>query len=329
MAEQAKITLSLEETAKITVPAHLLPLLSQKVEVELTHDELERLAADFMTETLTPCRQALHDASLEVSDIHEVLMVGGQTRMLAVRAKVAQFFNQEPNLSINPSKVVALGAAVQAAILAGETTGLILADVVPLTLGVCTHGVLMDTVVPRNAPVPIHKTKIYTTAHDNQESVEIKVYQGERPLVSENFKLASFILRGIEPASQGEPEIQVTFQVDEDGILHVSAKEPYTGNSKEITITNSLELSEQEIQAHIRDAERYAAEYAHQRRVTYAQFQAKQLKQKLATLFALTTLPDDYKTQIQEALSIQSVDDWVTHTAHTATLQKLWQQAPR
>ena len=325
-AEEAKIALSTQERVSLKIAAAHLPDFSSDLEVELTREEFKQLASAFMNKTLTPCNQALRDARLQVSQIHEIIMVGGQTRMPAIRSTVAQFFGQEPNISVNPDEVVALGAAVQAAILAGKTKGLKLADVVPLSLGVSTHGKLMDTLIPRNTPVPIAKTKIYSTAHDNQESVEIKIFQGEHPLVNQNFNLGSFILRGIEPALQGEPEIQVTFQIDEDAILHVSACDLHTGNVKEITITDSVRLSNEEIAQLIHDAETHAAEYTHQRRQTEAQLQAEQLKQKLTTRIAnkRPPLPDDLIAKIQQTLSTQPIDDWLTHKT---TLQKLWQQA--
>jgi molecular chaperone DnaK len=189
---------------------------------------------------------------LKTSDIKEVLLVGGQTRMPSIRQAVQDFFGIEPNTSVKPEEVVALGAAVQAAIMAGEATGLKLADVVPLSLGVNTRG-LMDTIIPRNTPIPVNKTKMYSTAEDNQDSVEIKIYQGEGKTVEENNKLGGFILKGILPAPAEEPEIEVTFHVDQDGILHVTGKDLRTGNSHETTITDSMRLNEEEINEMIGD----------------------------------------------------------------------------
>ena len=253
--EQAKKELSSAEQAQIQVVGPLSPNSGiTDLSLELTRAELEQITKSFIEETLIPCGQALHDARLKPSDIQEVLLVGGQTRMPAIRQAVRDFFGIEPNISVKPEEVVALGAAVQAAILGGEATGLKLADVVPLSLGVSTKG-LMDTIIPRNTPIPVTKTKIYSTAYDNQESVEIKIYQGERKAVEENYKLGGFILKGIIPGPAEEPEIEVTFHVDQDGILHVTGKDLRTGNSHETTITDSMRLSEEEIEAMIGDGE--------------------------------------------------------------------------
>ena len=223
-------------------------------ELILTRTHLEEMTKNLIEESLLICRRALQDAHLQVSDIQEVLLVGGQTYMPVVREAIRDFFDTEPNVTINPEEVVAQGAAVQAAMLAGLTTGLKLADVVPLSLGVSSKG-RMDQLISRNTSVPVVKTKIYSTAEDKQESVEIQIYQGEDKLVAYNVKLGGIILSGIEPAPAGEPEIEVTFRVDQDGILHVSGKDLRTGNYQETTITDSIKLSEAEIEALLREAE--------------------------------------------------------------------------
>ncbi len=247
--ETAKKELSVKEKAQIEI-AGPLDSISEVTDlsIELTRAELEKLTRSIIDKTLLPCHKALHDARLKASDIQEVLLVGGQTRMPLIREAVRDFFGREPNISVNPEEVVALGAAVQAAMMAGEATGLKLADVIPLSLGVNTKG-LIDTIIPRNTPIPVVKTKMYSTVVDNQESVEIRIYQGEEERAQEKNKLGEFILKGINPAPAEEPEIEVTFHVDQDGILHVTGKDLRTGNSQELTITNSMRLSEEEIEA--------------------------------------------------------------------------------
>lgn len=254
-AEQAKIALSSESAALIHLPGPLSPTVDlHDLDLELTREQFNVLAQAFIDKTLAPCAKALHDARLQAADIQEVLLVGGQTRTPAIHDAVREFFGREPNVSVNPEEVVALGAAVQAAILSREATGLKLADVVPLSLGVETQG-QMDVLIGRNTPIPITKVRSYSTAYDNQESVEINIYQGERPMAADNVKLGSFILRGIEPAPKGEPEIAVTFRVDSDSILLVTAEDVNTGNCKEITITDSIRLSDEEIRKMVREAE--------------------------------------------------------------------------
>jgi molecular chaperone DnaK len=305
-AEQAKIALSSADSVHLSVPGRLSPTSDlHDLDLELTQTQLEAIAEPFIANTLVPCAQALQDARLAISDIQEVLMVGGQTRMPAVRRAVRDFFSIEPNISVNPDEVVALGAAVQAAILAGEATGLKLVNVVPLTLGVSTGGA-MDALILRNTSVPVVKTKAYTTVQDNQESVEVTVYQGEHASVDDNVKLGSFTLSGIEPAPRGEPEIEVTFRVDLDGILHVTGKDLRTGNYREITISDSVRLSDEEIQGMIRDA---------------AEDMVKQLERRLED--EEKTLPDDLASAVRAALITAPPENW---SAYLSTLQDLWRQ---
>lgn len=320
-AEQAKVTLSSDNETRIQLSANLM---GRDLDLTLTRSQLEDIAKPLIEKTLLICSRALQDARLTVADIQEVLLVGGQTHMPALGQAVQEFFGREPNLTVNPEEVVAQGAAVQAAILAGIATGLKLADVVPLTLGVSSKG-RMDTIISRNTPVPVVKTKIYTTACDNQESVEVRIYQGERPLVTDNIKLGGFILSGIEPAPAGEPEIEVTFRVDQDGILHVSGKDLDTGNFKEITITDSVRLSEEEIEAKLREAEDNATEDAAQRQQAEMEQQAEQLVKRLERVLAdkNVILPDELVSAISEAIQITSPHDW---TNHLAVLKNLWQQ---
>ena len=324
-AEQAKIDLSSKEEVQVQITQPLSPTSTVgNLDLTLTRPQLQAMAEKLITQTLAPCRQALQDARLLADDIQEVLLVGGQTRMPAIRKAVQDFFGQEPNITVNPEEVVAQGAAVQAAILAGIVTGLRLADVVPLTLGMKSKG-RMDAIIPRNTPVPVVKTKIYSTAYENQESVELEIYQGERSLVGDNFKLGGFILGGIEPAPAGEPEIEVTFRVDPDGILHVSATDLRTSNCKEITITDSMRLTEAEIEAMLREAEECAPQDAAMRQQAEMEEQTEQLVKRLKRLLAEKKgmLPEELVSNISEALEVTSPADW---QEHVILLKNLWQQ---
>jgi molecular chaperone DnaK len=259
-AERAKVALSSQSSVRIQLKG--LPgsgRKTQSIDVEFTRDQLESLTRVLSERTIELCRRALVDARVEPSEVSEVLMVGGQTRIPLIRRAVAEYFKREPNVSINPDEVVALGAAVQAAMLSGEASGLRLADATPLSLGVNSQGG-MDVVIPRNTTTPtgdIRRT--YTTAWDRQEAVQVEIYQGENPRVADNVRLGVLLLRGIEPAPAGQPEVEVMFRVDQDGILNVTARNTHNGATAEITITDSLRLSEEEIQTHIREAAEQAA----------------------------------------------------------------------
>ncbi len=283
--EQAKIALSEAGDTEIKVPGQLSPTVQlNDLALKITRAQLEHLAESFIEQTLEPCRKALQDAKLSPPEIKEVLMVGGQTRMPAIRQAVKGFFGIELNVDVNPEEVVTLGAAVQAAILAGEARGIVLSDVVPLTLGVRAQGGLMDALISRNSAIPIKKAKIYTTTTDHQDSVEIQVYQGEKPQTADNVKLGCFTLSGIEPAPAGQPEIEVIFHVDENGILHVSAKDKYTEEIQKISITDSVRLSDIEIQKMIKDAEKHGVEYVQKRRRIELCQQAEQLLNRINNL---------------------------------------------
>ncbi len=328
-AEQAKIALSDHHTEEVMVQVsgELSPASGvQDLAVPLPRTQLETLAQQFIADTLEPCRQALHDAKLAVSDIEEILLVGGQTRMPAIRRAVEDFFGLKPNTSVDPDEVVARGSAIQAAILAGEQTGLVLADVVPLTLGVQTEGGLMDAVIERNARMPIRKTKTYSTTTDDQESVEIQVHQGEKPRVADNVKLDSFILGGIEPAPAGQPEIEVTFDVDRNGILKVSAKDVYTGLAHQITITDSVRLSDDEIKAMIHDAKEHALEYDATRRHIEMQQTAQRHLDRLNQFQA--EKGDKFSAELVMAIQeVQTVPDSDELETYLSTLRDLLHQA--
>jgi molecular chaperone DnaK len=203
-------------------------------------------------------QQALKDAGISPSDIDEVVLVGGQTRMPAVQEMVKQVFGKEPHKGVNPDEVVAIGAAIQAGVLKGEVKDILLLDVTPLTLGVETYGGVMTPMIPRNTTIPTSKTETYTTAADAQTSVEVHIMQGERPMATENKSLGRFILDGILPAPRGVPQVEVTFDIDANGILNVSAKDKATGKEQKIVIQSSSGLSDAEIQKMVKDAEEHA-----------------------------------------------------------------------
>ncbi|MGB9879191.1 MAG: molecular chaperone DnaK, partial [Anaerolineae bacterium] len=239
-------------TADQTGPKHLV--------MTLTRSKLEQLVGDLVEKTLGPVEQALKDAKLSPKDIDEVVLVGGQTRMPLVQETVRRFFGKEPNKSVNPDEVVAIGAAIQAAVLSGEVRDVLLLDVTPLTLGIETLGGVATPIIERNTTIPTRKSQIFSTAADGQTSVEIHVVQGERPMAADNKTLGRFILDGIPPAPRGVPQIEVTFDIDADGILHVSAQDKATGREQKITITASSGLTKEEVERMVREAERYAEE---------------------------------------------------------------------
>ena len=216
--------------------------------------------ADLVERTLGPCRQAMQDAGVTPNDIDEVILVGGQTRMPKVQEAVKQLFGREPHKGVNPDEVVAVGAAVQAAVLTGEVKDLLLLDVTPLSLGIETLGGVMTTLIPRNTTIPTKKSEVFTTAADSQTSVEVHVLQGERPMARDNRTLGKFHLIGIPPSPRGVPQIEVTFDIDANGILNVSAKDTATGKQQNITITASSGLTKDEISKMVSDAEAHASE---------------------------------------------------------------------
>jgi len=259
--EKAKIELSTVAQAEVNLPFITADASGPKhLNITLTRSKLEQLVMDLVEKTIGPCRQALQDAGKSTSQIDEVILVGGQTRMPLVRAKVKEFFGKEPNMSVNPDEVVAIGAAIQAGVIKGEVSDVLLLDVSPLTLGIETLGGVATPLIPRNTTIPTSKSQVFSTAADSQPSVEIHVLQGERPMAADNRTLGRFMLDGILPAPRGLPQIEVTFDIDANGILSVKAQDKGTGKEQKITITASSGLSKEEVAKMQREAEAHAAE---------------------------------------------------------------------
>jgi molecular chaperone DnaK len=260
-AEKAKVELSSTVQTEVNLPFITADASGPKhLVMTLTRAKLESLAADLVDRTLGPCRQAMQDAGVTARDIDEVVLVGGQTRMPKVQDVVKQLFGKEPHKGVNPDEVVAVGAAVQAAVLTGEVKDVVLLDVTPLSLGIETLGGVMTTLIPRNTTIPTKKSETFTTAADNQESVEVHVMQGERPMARDNRTLGKFHLVGIPPAPRGMPQIEVTFDIDANSIINVSARDKATGKQQNITITASTTLTKDEIDRMVKEAEANAAD---------------------------------------------------------------------
>jgi molecular chaperone DnaK len=260
-AEKAKIELSTTVETEINLPFVTADASGPKHLVrKLTRAKLEQLVEDLLDRSLEPCKKAIADAGITVDKINEVVLVGGQTRMPKIQEMVKAMFGREPHRGVNPDEVVAIGAAVQAGVLAGEVKDLLLLDVTPLTLSIETLGGVATTMIPRNTTIPTKKTETFSTAADSQTEVEVHVLQGERPLAAQNRTLGKFKLAGIPPAPRGVPQIEVTFDIDANGILNVTAKDNATGKDTRITITSSSGLSKEEVERMAKDAEAHSSE---------------------------------------------------------------------
>ncbi len=284
-AEKAKMELSTTVETEINLPFITADASGPKhLLMKLSRSKLEQLVEDIVQRSMGPCKQALADANLKPENIDEVILVGGQTRMPRIQELVKNFFGREPHRGVNPDEVVAVGAAVQGAVLAGDVKDVLLLDVTPLTLGIETLGGVFTKMIPRNTTIPTKKTEIFSTAADNQPSVEIHVLQGEREMATYNRTLGRFHLDGIPPAPRGIPKIEVTFDIDANGILHVSAKDMGTGKQQAITITGHSGLDEKEIDRMVKDAESHSSEDKRRREVVEVKNQADQLVYSLEKL---------------------------------------------
>ena len=333
-AEKAKIELSASSETEINLPyITAVDGVPKHLVQKLTRAKFEQLVDDLVQRTIEPCRKALQDANLKTSDIDEIILVGGSTRIPRIQQVVEEFFGKKPHKGVNPDEVVAIGAAIQGGVLTGETKGVLLLDVTPLSLGIETLGGVMDTVIEANTTIPTKKSKIYSTAADNQPSVEIHVLQGERPLAKDNRSVGRFILDGIPPAPRGVPQIEVTFDIDANGILHVTAIDKGTGKKQDIRIEASTGLSKEEIEKMKREAEANAE----------ADRQARERIEKLNAADSLIfqtekqlndygdKIPEEKRTAIDTALNdlkeAHKAEDLDKIESATAALNTAWQAA--
>lgn len=304
-AEKAKMELSTMMETEINLPFITADASGPKhLLMKLTRAKLEMLMDDIIKRSIPPCKQALEDANLRPEDIDEVILVGGSTRIPKVQELVREFFRKEPHKGVNPDEVVAVGAAIQGAVLSGEVKDVLLLDVTPLTLGIETLGGVFTKMIPRNTTIPTRKSEIFSTAADNQTSVEIHVLQGEREIAAYNRTLGRFHLDGIPPAPRGVPKIEVTFDIDANGILHVSAKDLATGKHQAITITGHSGLDEKEIDKMVKEAEAHAEEDKKRREVVDARNQADQLVYSLEKLLRENRdkIPESEAQKVQQEI---------------------------
>jgi len=305
-AEKAKIELSSTIESEINLPFITADASGPKhLSLKLTRARLEQMVDDLLQRSIGPCRQALKDAGLEAKQIDEVVLVGGQTRMPKIQQIVKDFFGKEPHKGVNPDEVVAVGAALQGGVLAGDVKDLLLLDVTPLSLGVETLGGVMTRLIERNTTIPVKKSEVFSTAADGQTSVEIKVLQGEREMAADNKLLGVFSLVGIPPAPRGMPQIEVTFDIDANGILHVTAKDRGTGKEQKITITSSSGLAKDEVEKAVKEAQAHGSEDKKRREAVEAKNQLDSLVYATEKLLAENAdkVPAEDKTAIEAAVA--------------------------
>ena len=302
-AEKAKIELSATLSAEINLPFVTADASGPKhLNMSLSRAKLESLVDGLVRETIAPCRKALSDAGLSTGDVDAVLLVGGMTRMPAIQEAVKSFFGKEPTKGVNPDEVVALGAAIQAGVLGGDVKDILLLDVTPLTLSVETLGGVATAMIDRNTTIPTKKSNIYSTAADSQTQVEIHIVQGERPMAGDNKSLGKFILDGIPSAPRGVPQIEVTFDIDANGILNVSAKDKATGREQAITITASSGLSDDEVDSMVADAEKFAQEDAERKE------QVEVINQAESVIFQAERLIREHKDKLPQT-AVQQTEE--------------------